>query len=690
MAAKKLKPYLTITLIVTALFVFLSLETPLFIEFLEAKTFDMRFIVRGDREPAGDIVIVAIDDESLAKVGRWPWSREKVATLIEKIDSFGAKTIGVDILFSEPQVTETALVMSELRTIYDGMEVKDSTFEETLAIREKESDVDAKLAATIGKTGKVILAFALKVPTIYEESKKSSLPDYIYDYPFMVVNEGDYHLPIVAEGAIVPIARLVDRASSIGHVYTQYDRDGAIRWEPLSVKLEEFYYPTFGMEVARNYLKLSREDIELSLGVGVTVGERFIPTDLSGRALINYLGRTGAFPIYPAVDVMEGKLSKEVLQGKIVLIGATALGTSDTHITPFAQLPGIEKQAAVVENIIHGNFLRKEEYTALLGIAFIVLFGVILLVSLPRLKAVGGAVLSAFLLLGYLVFTQYLFVVHKMWIAMLIPSANVLLLYTAITSYRFLTEERRAKDIKRMFSSYVTERVVNELVDHPEMAKLGGHRRDITVLFSDIRGFTTYSENRNPEEVVSILNEYLTEMTDIIFQWNGTLDKFVGDEIMTFWGAPLEQDNHAELAVRCALHMMEKLSELQERWIAEGKEPLDIGIGINTGDVLVGNIGAEGKKMDYTLIGDNVNLAARVEGLTRTYKTHLLITEFTYEKIKDLLITEELVQGKEGLKENMIGHVNMVKGEAVKVKGKERPVLIYEVSDKDFKSVMPL
>lgn len=690
MAAKKLRTYLTITFIVTALFSLLSLKTPLFIEFLEAKTFDMRFILRGDREPAGDIVIVAIDDESLAKVGRWPWSREKVADLIEKIDSAGAKTIGVDILFSEPQVTETAQVMSELRALYDGMELKDRTFEETLAIREKESDVDGRLAATIGEVGNVILAFALKVPTIYEESKKSSLPDYIYDYPFMVVNEGDYHLPIVAEGAIVPIDRLVERASSIGHVYTQYDRDGAIRWEPLSVQLEDFYYPALGMEVARNYLDLGRDEIELSLGSGIALGERFIPTDVSGRALINYLGRTGTFPIYPAVDVMEGKLSKEAFEGKIVLIGATALGTSDTHITPFAQLPGIEKQAAVVENIIHGNFLKKEEYTALLEIAFLVLFGVILFVSLPRLKAVGGAVLSAFLLLGYMVLTQYLFVVHKMWIAMLIPSADVLLLYTSITSYRFLTEERRAKDIKRMFSSYVTERVVNELVDHPEMAKLGGHRRNITVLFSDIRGFTTYSENRNPEEVVSILNEYLTEMTDIIFQWNGTLDKFVGDEIMTFWGAPLEQENHAELAVRCALHMLDRLSELQEGWIAEGKEPLDIGIGINTGDVLVGNIGAEGKKMDYTLIGDNVNLAARVEGLTRTYKTHLLITEFTYEKIKDMLITEELVPGDEGLKENMIGHINMTKVEAVKVKGKERPVLIYEVSDKDFKIIMPL
>lgn len=689
MAAKKIKPYLTITLIVSALFSLLSLKTPLFIEFLEAKTFDMRFIVRGDRQPAGDIVIVAIDDESLAKVGRWPWSREKVAQLIDSIASAGAKTIGVDILFPEPQVTETASVISEFKTLYNEIEFKDSRFEETLEQREKESDVDAKLAHSIKKAGNVILAFALKVPTIYEESKKSKLPDIIYDYPFMVVKEGDFYLPIVAEGAIISINRLVQSAASMGHVYTQYDRDGAIRWEPLYVKLDEFYYPSLGMEVARNYLALSRDEIELELGTGVTMADRFIPTDESGRALINYLGRTGTFPVYSAADLLDGKVGKDSIGGKIVLIGATALGTSDTHITPFAQLPGIEKQAAVVENIIHDNFLRKAENTVFLEIAFILAFAIILLISLPRLEAVGGAVLSTLLLVGYMALTQYFFVVYHMWVAMLIPSVHVVLLYTSITSYRFLTEEKRAKDIKKMFSSYVTERVVNELVEHPEMAKLGGHRREITVLFSDIRGFTTYSEKRNPEEVVSILNEYLTEMTDIIFKWNGTLDKFVGDEIMAFWGAPLAQEDHAERAVRCALHMIARLSELQQQWIADGKEPLDIGIGLNTGDVLVGNIGAEGKKMDYTLIGDNVNLGARVEALTRDYKTRLLITEFTYKKIKDLLIDDEASKSKESTK-GKIGHVNLLKVEAVKVKGKERPVMIYEILDKDVKSVLTL
>jgi len=218
-----------------------------------------------------------------------------------------------------------------------------------------------------------------------------------------------------------------------------------------------------------------------------------------------------------------------------------------------------------------------------------------------------------------------------------------------------------------MFSSYVTEKIVNELIKNPSMAKLGGERREITVLFSDVRGFTSLSEKHSPEEVVSILNEYLGEMAEIVFKWEGTLDKFIGDAILAFWGAPMKQENHAELAVKCALNMVKRLEELQQKWQSEGKSVLDCGIGINTGEVLVGNIGAEGKKMDYTAIGDHVNLGSRVEGLTKKYNVHILITEFTLDKIRGLITAGKLYR-------------TSVKGlEKVVVKGKEQPVAIYEV-----------
>jgi len=215
-----------------------------------------------------------------------------------------------------------------------------------------------------------------------------------------------------------------------------------------------------------------------------------------------------------------------------------------------------------------------------------------------------------------------------------------------------------------MFSSYVSPKIVKELIENPDKARLGGERRVVTLLFSDIIGFTSLSERRQPEEVVSLLNEYFKEMADIIFRWDGTLDKFVGDEIMALWGAPLEQPNHAELALRCALNMSEKLNELQEMWRQRGSDTFDVGIGLNTGEVIIGNIGATGKKMDYTAIGDHVNLAARVEQLTRQYGTRILITENTYAHVEPLI------------KKGLLGHFELNELAKVKVKGKENEVKI--------------
>jgi adenylate cyclase len=237
--------------------------------------------------------------------------------------------------------------------------------------------------------------------------------------------------------------------------------------------------------------------------------------------------------------------------------------------------------------------------------------------------------------------------------------------------YNYAIEERTARKIRAMFSSYVTEKVVNELIKNPHMAKLGGERREMTILFADVVGFTTFSEKHTPEEVVAILNEYLGAMTDVIFRWEGTLDKFVGDAIVAFWGAPMRQENHAELALRCALDMVKRLEELQKKSRSEGKPVLDSGIGVNTGEVLVGNIGAEGKKMEYTVIGDHVNLCSRVESLTRQFHTHLLITEFTLNKIKDLVAAHQ------------IGHISIQGREKVVVKGREKMVGIYEVQSLD-------
>ncbi|MBA4395666.1 MAG: hypothetical protein C0407_19105 [Desulfobacca sp.] len=329
-------------------------------------------------------------------------------------------------------------------------------------------------------------------------------------------------------------------------------------------------------------------------------------------------------------------------------------------------MAGIEKHANVIGSILENKLPRRAPFS----IDLMILLGVSLAATLlmVRLKATGAA-LTALSTLGLILLAGYFFFVSwEIWINTAYPSMNLLFIFSAGMAYNYATEERYARRIRAMFSSYVTERVVNELIKNPEMARLGGERREVTVLFSDVRDFTTFSEKHAAEEVVSILNEYLTAMTEVVFRWEGTLDKFIGDAIVVFWGAPLRQENHSELAIHCALHMIKRIKELQEKWQAEGKPVLDIGIGINTGEVLVGNIGAEGKKMDYTVIGDHVNLGARIESLTRKYKTHILITEHTLNKIREALAKVTL------------GHLS-VKG-IVKgiVKGKNLPVMIYEVT----------
>lgn len=248
------------------------------------------------------------------------------------------------------------------------------------------------------------------------------------------------------------------------------------------------------------------------------------------------------------------------------------------------------------------------------------------------------------------------------------PLLNLIFISVTGFSYKYIKEEKRARELRKIFSRYVSPKIVEQLINNPEMTKLGGQRKEITVLFADIQGFTSLSEKKEPEEVVSLLNEYFKEMTDIIFKWDGTLDKFVGDEIMAFWGAPLEQPDHAELALRCSLDMSDSLEELQKKWQSEGMPVLDCGIGINTGTVLIGNIGAEDKKMDYTAIGDHVNLGARVEKMTRECNTRILITEFTFERIKELL------------RKNLIGHVEIKEVGTVHVKGRQMPVKIYSIN----------
>jgi len=599
-------------------------------ERLELLLYDIRYSIHGRTTPPREVVILGIDDRSLEKYGRWPWERRKVASIIDKLNRMGAKVILMDIIFSEPS---------------------------------KDDDI---LARSIKRAGNVIL------PVVFDfkgEPRKIQ-DDTLFDNAFMMIRKMDNFKifpPLSASGILLPVKKLSQSAKALAYINMFPDKDGILRWEALSIEYNGEMYPSIDLQAARLYRNLPNEAMTLQAAEGIQLGNAFIPTDFWGRILIHYYGPERTFPSISVADLLENKIQSSMIKDKVVLLGATAVGIYDLRVTPTSPaMPGIEKHASVVASILNNKFISKLKN--IWNVLIVLISGILFSIIIVRIKAIVGAVF-AFVFIAILYgIGNYLFFSKGLWMDLSYSGNNILITYFVITAYRYATEERYARQIRGMFSSYVTEKVVNELIKNPDLAKLGGARREITVLFSDVRGFTTFSEKHSPEQVVAILNEYLGEMTNIIFQWDGTLDKFVGDEIVAFWGAPLPQEKHAELAIKCALHMVQRLTELQEKWRSEGKVPLAAGFGLNTGEVIVGNIGAEGKKMDYTVIGDNVNLGARVEGLTRKYDADIIITESTLDKIRNLLIGSDL------------GHLKVTGLDMVAVKGKAEPVCIYGIT----------
>lgn len=642
---KRLFFYL-ITLISTSLFLALQLFDPVIIrEQIESKTYDLRVRLRNivrPMPPQKDIVIISIDEKSIREIGRWPWKRDDMAMLINKVAQGGPRVIGIDIMFSEAENEET----------------------------------DDKLSKAIKDAGNVVLATAFIVP---EHSKDSAapkdIPDFLWDSAFMevkAVNGIQWKKWAAKPESVIPPIEKLAKVASLGHVYTHPDLDGVLRWELMYLNYGDDCYPSLSLQISRIALGIEMKDMVLYGGSGVKLSDKVISTDINGRVLVNYRPPNNSFGYTAASDVIKGRIDNAVFKGKIVLLGTSALATYDQKVTPVsANQPGVEKNANVVENILANSFLRKSP--GVVELAVILLTGVLLGLLLPRLKAVPGVILAVCYIALYVLLSVYLLIYNNLWINLTYPFLNMSVIFIAQTVTRFFFEEKKAREIKKMFSSYVSPKIVEELINHPEKAMLGGYRKPVTILFSDIIGFTSLSEKLSPEDVVSMLNEYFKEMVDVIFRWDGTLDKFVGDEIMAFWGAPLDQPDHAELAVRCALDMMGKLAKIQQKWRREGKEILDCGIGINTGEALIGNIGAQGKKMDYTLIGDNVNLAARVEKLTREYGAKIIVTENTLKCIESLVEFDRF------------GHLEVIYHACVKVKGKEKEIKIFELKTKSAK-----
>ncbi|HEV8615821.1 MAG TPA: adenylate/guanylate cyclase domain-containing protein [Methylomirabilota bacterium] len=632
---------------------------PDFLYVLEFNIYDQHFRIRGARPANPQVAIVAIDEASLTQIGRWPWSRAVLAELVRKIHQAGAASIAFDTLLNEPE-------RSPERAVVDRLMLRLGTQGDPAVRRElqrmiREADPDGALAAAITESGRVVLPinFVLGLGVPVDAPERQGAPMKSALMVFRNYKDRAVAPAPRAQHESFPIPRLLEAAAAVGHVNMMPEIDGSTRYEALVIESRGHYYPSLAVEAVRVAAGLPAQALKITFGESLELGEAVIPIDIRGRVLVDYAGPQGTIPHIPAADILQGK-GLDRLKGRIAFVGATAEGLFDLRVTPVtAVLPGVEKHANVAANIIDGRFIVRPKEIELIEAAGIALLPLLLAIVLPSLRPVPSIGLTV-LVAGAAFLSAYQAFVRGLWIPIVYPFLALLLTFVAITVYRFLTEERQRMYTRKAFQQYVSPEVVERIMQNPEALAFGGELRNLTVLFSDIRDFTTFTEKNDPHLVVQMLREYLTSMTAIVLEEGGTLDKYIGDAVMAEFGAPIAYPDHALRGCRAALAMTAEVDRLTEKWTSEGKEPFRIGLGVNTGNMVVGNLGSE-QLFDYTVIGDEVNLGARLESLNKDYQTttHIIISEATYEAAKN------------GIEVRQLGEV--------KVKGKTRPVVVYEL-----------
>jgi adenylate cyclase len=635
-----------------------------FVDFMELKSLDYRVKIKGREKPVDDVVIVAIDEKSIKEIGRWPWSRDVIARGIEKLINMGAKVIGLDIVFSEREEFRQKEKVIEFLNQLEDEELKKNLINVIQNI-----NPDKKLIETFKKfNDKVVAGYFVFMSEEELGSIKMKWTDrYIKNSAVNVIINSTPQTPILLRKAIAVennIQEIEASATHFGFFNAVSDKDGIYRKGLLLLQIGDLIYPSLPLEMLRVY---TGSNIVVYATDGfitkIKIGKYSIFPDEKGTLPLSFLGPGRTFPHYSFTDIINGRIPDEKINGKMVLIGATAIGIYDLRPTPLDErFPGVEIHATVIDNILQSRPLRRYDWMwvfELLGI-WLMFF----IMGMVFLKT--GPLPSIFTSLGIIFFFNalafYLFLKYRVWVILLYPNISLLGLTLLLSFYKYFSEERMKKMVRNAFSKYLSDKLVDIIVKNPEKLKLGGEKREISVLFSDIRGFTSISEKLSPEEIANLLHEYLTPMSEVILQHDGLLDKYIGDAIMALFGTPVWMETHAIKACEAALSMMKKLDELNKYWERTKGLRLKIGIGINTGECIVGNMGSD-ILFDYTAIGDTVNLASRLEGTTKFYGVGIVVSEFTVSKTDGRFLFREL--------------------DLVRVKGKEKPVKIYELMGKE-------
>lgn len=696
------------------------------LELLEAKAYDIRFQIckqffPSHFRPSPEVVIVAIDERALDYYG-WPFPRSLWGEFLRRMREYEAKVVAFDVVFETPSrylglelIKETAQKYRDLGLaglsgdtagppprLPSELLLRLAEYYQYLQEKEREADVDREFAEELKKTPGVVLGWYgyrswQEVKELadqdFSDNLKTLLPSRLWPQGELTpeVLQRLWRIQFVGFQTNIPV--LSENCERFGFFTAVPDSlDGTIRRTPMigiyqaDSAVEEpqsaagetanpseddniYVFPSLALAAISAYLDLSPLVTLYEGGVaGIAVGDYPVPTDESGRLLINWMGpQYETFRHYSIFDVLTGFSMaqgqdkadpKTAFKNKIVLVGSTAIGAHDMRITPFGVSPGVEMHANVISNILNQDTLVKPEWFRMFDMFFILLLGLLFGLVLPRLSAVRGGIVTLFFFMGYLGVNIYLFVAQHYAITLLFPLAELVLIFISVTIYRYATEEREKRFIKRAFQFYLSPSVIDQLMKDPSKLKLGGERKVLTAFFSDIQGFSSISEKMDPQELVAFLNEYLTDMCDILLRYDATIDKFEGDAIIAFFGAPIDYPDHARRACLCAVEIQERMVVLRRKWTAEGRPEIFMRIGLNTGEMVVGNMGSA-HRMDYTMMGDSVNLAARLEGAGKQYKIYTMVSEYTLAAAGDGFEIREL--------------------DKIRVVGKAQPVKVYEL-----------
>ena len=608
---------------------------------IEAETLDSRYLAKiaqasAQRRQAQieDVVIVDIDQRSLEKLGSYAqWPRSHHAAVIDILHADGAAVIAFDILFME---------------------------------RDADPSLDQILTASVQRAGNVVnaLAFSRSNPEIFLPAMTSPPPEFqtqlrTFSFPAGIAARFptlDYFAGKLFE--------LYNESAALGFVNFQADDDDTIRRFPLFLNFAGQTYPSLALATIMQYRGVTAKEVRLTPRYELQLGRAangapplLIPMNERSLVPVNYMGGFQTFRYVSYYDVFAQRVAAGFFKNKIVLIGTSAPGLYDLRVVPFQNdFPGVEIHANLIYNILQQDFLQEMPQPSAMVILFLlaILVGVVAVLLSPWASILLTLVVGA----GYSWLVFWSFTQRNLLMALVEPGLGMALALLIGMIYRYFSEERQKNFFYGMFGNYLSDNLVQEMLRNPAKLKLGGERKYATTFFSDLKDFTTISEKLSPEEMLRQLNEYLSAMTDIVLKYGGYLDKYDGDAIMAAYGVPIEEEDHAERACFAALDMQERLRELRQKWRSENRPLLQARIGINSGTMIAGNIGGK-HRFDYTVIGDSVNLAARLEGENKMYGTSIIVSEETHELAKNKIIVREL--------------------DFIRVKGKAKPVRVFEL-----------